>query len=287
MDSISERKEMRQEMADQELQNWISPLANFTFKTILIPLSLPEAESCIKFYQIYILRHKKQLTETDITHIRLLTTRIQDSITHLLQTEKDKCFIRLSTRSPKDAILGRFIPSEYFPHAIDKHTQLKDELAEALLEIYEDSGVPNVIFEYESNPPPTEIDYNHEYRILMSIATRLLSVFSAEDALNLFLHSERVNVDLNMAVLYPESYDMQIVLRKWSDVLEYWNEFRVFIYDSNVVAISQYDCYVYFEELQSGQVLNDIRSRIVSFYNTYIQVCYIYFSGLLVVCRKK
>ena len=77
--------------------------------------------------------------------------------------------------------------------------------------------------------------------------TPLLNVSSGADAMSLLLTSERVYSDLLDWTRFGEPE--QICLREWNPHLSLEYEFRVFVHDNNITAISQYDHYSYFPHL--------------------------------------
>ncbi|RUS30235.1 D123-domain-containing protein [Jimgerdemannia flammicorona] len=91
--------------------------------------------------------------------------------------------------------------------------------------------------------------------------------------MTLLTSSERVYGDLE-AILeeQPEGtstlFDCYIVLRQWEHIpIEY--EFRCFVNDGRINAISQYDCLVYFESLPP--LKPRLQSAIVAYHATTIQ----------------
>ena len=71
--------------------------------------------------------------------------------------------------------------------------------------------------------------------------THILIVKNGKDALNLLLTSIRNHEDISDWLEYGGKE--QIVLREWNNELTLDNEFRTFIYNNKITAISQYDHY--------------------------------------------
>jgi hypothetical protein len=80
-----------------------------------------------------------------------------------------------------------------------------------------------------------------EYLTFARALGRSLKIKTGKEALDLLLNSERVNVDIRNELEYGEDFEMKIILRQWDDYLIYEAEFRCFVYDNNLTAISQYD----------------------------------------------
>jgi len=64
-------------------------------------------------------------------------------------------------------------------------------------------------------------------------------------------------------------YDMHVAIRSWVDNLDYSMEFRAFIYERKLTAISQYDPYCFFENLLPVQ--EEVKSKIVRFFDEVIK----------------
>jgi hypothetical protein len=98
---------------------------------------------------------------------------------------------------------------------------------------------------------------------LLAIArTPWLCITSADEAMNLLLTSERAYTDMIDWSYYGEPE--QLVLRKWEPELSYDYEFRVFISENKVTAISQYDHYAVYEHLFEQK--EKIQEKILEFW---------------------
>jgi hypothetical protein len=136
-------------------------------------------------------------------------------------------FIRLSTRSPKDAALSR--PSV--------STRLKAEyerLCKEELEVY---------------PKCTEL--STLLHALYRITTFLLKSTDAKEAMQLIVESKRIQSDLVQYIAEGKDDDFNFILREFAD-FEPENEFRVFVYGKNVTAITQYNDGCFFPRLHAN-----------------------------------
>ena len=86
-----------------------------------------------------------------------------------------------------------------------------------------------------------------EYAALCAVQLSTMRCNSASDVLKLLMTSERVYADMLDYISYGEPE--QIVLRSWSDDVELKNEFRCFVRDGALVAISQYDHFGFYPDL--------------------------------------
>ncbi|KAH3767205.1 cell division cycle protein 123-like [Pelomyxa schiedti] len=138
-------------------------------------------------------------------------------------------FVKLSTRSPKDAALQR---PEY--KIILKHLLSKGD------------GSDN------------------SDTIAVVTATRLaMKITNAEQAMQLLVNSERVYGDLMRALDHPKLVSQfSIIVREWVPMMPH-QEFRAFISGSNVTAISQYCYYQYWPDVAKNKAV--IGRRICEF----------------------
>jgi len=141
-----------------------------------------------------------------------LEEEMDNSITQLVQDNKlasRRVFVRLSTRSPKDAPL------------------MNDEL----IDKYIVQGLVDTVTDWE--------DRNLICHVIWSSMAKAMQVTTAKEAIRLFLQSSRVRDDCKRELARDELYDMKIIIREWVDVpIKY--EFRSFITDRRINCITQY-----------------------------------------------
>jgi hypothetical protein len=194
---------------DFALETWYEPLKEFTMKTIFVPISLQEAELIYDICEF----KKNNLSEEKEKMIKKIETNLDNA----LKEFNMKAFVKLSTRSPKDAIVDI--------------SNLK--MKETLLELLKQSKTPN------------------EDTIAFSNAKRICSVFtSGKEVLDLFSKSSRIREDLMKALEFPNAFQLNFIVREWSE-MDASMEFRAFVFKRKLNAISQY-CYLqYFQNLKS------------------------------------
>ncbi len=91
-----------------------------------------------------------------------------------------------------------------------------------------------------------------------------LRVTTADEVMNTFLASERIYEDLQLASEHPAKWSQKFVLRQWIDIpIEY--EFRGFVYNNELTALSQYYHFCYFPEIAHKKSL--IQQKIKTFFN--------------------
>eukprot|EP01087_Luapelamoeba_hula_P016383 TRINITY_DN5034_c2_g1_i1.p1 TRINITY_DN5034_c2_g1~~TRINITY_DN5034_c2_g1_i1.p1 ORF type:complete len:344 (+),score=66.96 TRINITY_DN5034_c2_g1_i1:114-1145(+) len=207
------------------LENWYPDLKDVTFGTVFEDLSQEEARAIV---QEYAARKKTNNTQTPLPSILTnLAKRIDDAMTPF---KAEGAFVRLSTRSPKDAGLAQ-----------DETMRLFNAEVAAL-------------------GPDGLTDENLRLIALFKASTQCLKVTTGEQALTLILSSERSNEDLLLALEFPKSWDMKVIIREWVTI-DPSMEFRGFVRDKKFTALSQYFHIVYFANLTAEGVRDRLHQQ--------------------------
>jgi hypothetical protein len=123
------------------IENWGSALAEFTPKTILVPLTpahgslllhayekLERAEAVAAAAAEYIVsgQTSKPLVPEEVRLLEELEAPIQRAIDELAGGKGSGCFMKLSSRSPKDAAARSGVFERYYARAVqDEHGKLR------------------------------------------------------------------------------------------------------------------------------------------------------------------
>ena len=114
------------------------------------------------------------------------------------------------------------------------------------------------------------IEYQNElYLSFASSLTYALKVKNGFEAMDLLLNSERVFTDLRQSIEFSEKFNVNIIIREWNDSLKYDLEFRCFVFNNKLNAISQYDYTFFSSELYIKSEV--IKEKISSYFNQNIQ----------------
>eukprot|EP01122_Echinamoeba_exundans_P015346 TRINITY_DN7238_c0_g1_i1.p1 TRINITY_DN7238_c0_g1~~TRINITY_DN7238_c0_g1_i1.p1 ORF type:complete len:359 (-),score=61.52 TRINITY_DN7238_c0_g1_i1:115-1164(-) len=224
------------EYTDQyDVDRWYEKLQDITFKTEFAPVYRFEAEAITCSYQ----RGKSKLTDAQKAALEKLEGRLEK----LIEKFPQGAFVRLSTRSPKDAVL------------------LSPKLYENLEKFINDE---------------TE-DPNADTVAWYKAAVHTMKVTSGAEAVALLCSSGRSNTDLTAAIDANKSKDegedvelddMHLIVREWTCV-EPQMEFRGFCYKRKLRAVCQYFTSCYFPETVENK--NEIAKTLVKFFRKSIK----------------
>lgn len=221
-----------------DFDRWYPKLQSFTFPSEILPISPKLAQAMISFYRLS-LDDKQILTAKDIALLKQLEIDIEKIMQRLMASHSaGGIFVRMSNRSPKDG--------------------------NPLLEENVLNGMPHYQQELAKQGGN---DSNAKMIAYCSVQTSLLRCTTARQAMNLLLTSERVHIDLNLALdcmqaSKADKWSTSIILREWNNKIRQEFEFRAFVNDGKLTAISQYNHYCKFD--WSHINLEDIKTRIIA-----------------------
>lgn len=201
-----------------DVEIWYPKLVAETFNTEFVPLSYAATQTLVRY-------HGSELDEKqhDSETIAELRQGIDDAIAGFQVCKA--AFVRLSTLSPKDATLANM---EKLHNLMQ--TQLQGISAE--------------------NPSKCMIAINRS----LYLASR---VNSGAEAMELFRLSNRVAKHLShrlTEVTSPEQFRMNIVVREWNTIAPEF-EFRGFVYQNNLCALTHYYKFLYVEKIAAYKTL--------------------------------
>jgi len=175
---------------------------------------------------------------------KLVLDELADKLENIIKGFPNGAMVRLSTRSPKDAI---------------QHTsKFKQTFAEELSKI-------------------EGIDYNVDDILWYSSNVHSMCLLSGKEAVDLLVASYRVHDDLARWIEFPD-FDMNIIIRAW-EYIHPSMEFRCFVHQGQLTAVSQYITTCYFTNLvalkqkireQISQFFNSVKSTLETLYQSYV-----------------
>eukprot|EP01137_Pigoraptor_chileana_P032201 Opistho-2@21210 len=215
----------RKEFSPFDVQVWYPILKSVTFPTWFTPLSRSEAEAIVAQYRsLFCGAHPPTQTHLDV--LSSLSCRLDEIIS---SAKMNGCFVRLSSRSPKDA-------------AFCDPTQLHTEMDAAI----------NALKDADRILSPDD-ESNARLQCVFACSFPSLRCVCGRDALRLLCTSERAFRDLLEALEAHEVYNAEIIVREWQSDLDPDFEFRGFVYNGALTALSQYNHYVYLPNVCARQ----------------------------------
>eukprot|EP01102_Stenamoeba_stenopodia_P013452 TRINITY_DN4369_c0_g1_i1.p1 TRINITY_DN4369_c0_g1~~TRINITY_DN4369_c0_g1_i1.p1 ORF type:complete len:361 (-),score=86.40 TRINITY_DN4369_c0_g1_i1:25-1107(-) len=210
---------------DFALETWYPQLRDFTARTEFVHLGEQEMR----------IMHDACLHRTLSEDGKALIEKFVSDIDSIIQTKfNGSAFVKLSTRSPKDALTS--VENTRFKQA------LMDELK------HSDGSA------------------NEDTCAFVQACRNSLRVQSGREAIELLLMSSRIREDLQRALEFPNAFKLDIIIREWHP-MQASMEFRGFVYNHNLNAVSQY-CYMqYFKDLPPRKA--SIEQQIKEFHSTF------------------
>jgi len=206
--------EIQNKSLDVNIECWYEQLKYCTFPTTFFSLSQADVRFFIEAYTELVLRKKTSLPpELEIHSQNLIgaLTKVIDDV----RDGGDCVFVKTSCRSAKDTTI----------------------YALQFRELYK-------TFLQKKDSPTT----NNKVIALLEAGTNALKTYSAQNLFSTFLISERVHGDFELALARPERWNQNLAVRKWIP-MDVDMEFRGFVKNNQLNAISQYNYVAYFPRL--------------------------------------
>lgn len=194
------------------LDKWYPYVEQITYKTYFLPLKLEQAEAITSYYRLFYLE-KDEFTWQHTKVLEDLENQIDELFTKNPLLKNKGAFIRLCDRSPKDGTPNN--PRYFYQKYLDNLEKISKE---------------------------QNLDKTKGNTKMMALAkTNYLVVKNGSDCMSLLLSSEKVYSDMLDWQKYGGKE--QLCFREFDDELTDDNEYRVFVFENKITAISQYDPY--------------------------------------------
>ena len=226
-----EKKAQLENLLGFGMHNYYDSLAECMFPTVFVDVSREQAQA----WRMFCFQDSELESPAKET-FRSLVAAVDAAIGQIRQqcrNAKAKVFVKLSSRSPKDAVWNdheRTVP-------ILKHNIKK--------------------MKHKSDP-------NEKMIALRRSFLKAAAVSSAAEAFDLMKWSSRVISDLRIFLTESEGrdwFDIKVVVRQFMDDLDIADEFRGFVHNGKLTALSQYQTECYFPNLvaHSGEIAATIQ----------------------------
>eukprot|EP00455_Lapot_gusevi_P009699 TRINITY_DN14358_c0_g1_i3.p1 TRINITY_DN14358_c0_g1~~TRINITY_DN14358_c0_g1_i3.p1 ORF type:complete len:344 (-),score=101.32 TRINITY_DN14358_c0_g1_i3:104-1135(-) len=201
----------QQTVLDVNIEAWVELLGELTFPTHFLPLSHGDMAVLIDAYECNIKNPPVEFSAEMKTALADLEARLDSVISQVSHGSAHGVFVKTSSRSAKDATIF--------------HSELETRYR-------------NYVQESQAN------DGNGKLICLLKAAHGLFQIHSAREALQQFVHSERIYQDMCLA--RDAKYEQEsIVVRGWVPI-DVDMEFRGFVANGRLNALSQYNHVAYF-----------------------------------------
>jgi hypothetical protein len=204
-------------LLDFNIEHWLALLGEFTFATELVPMTVADAQmlrDACEHYQ----RDGALLQASDRAALDDWARRLEAPLARMTADNGDRgAFCKLSSRSAKDA-----------PGLL---RQLDD------------------VFRARCTPLDSE---NRRLTLLFEIATDFMRMRSTRQIVDSLVCSERILQDMNVALQRLDRFDENVVIRRWVDI-GVDMEFRGFVSNGRLTALSQYNHVIHSERVVSLQ----------------------------------
>eukprot|EP01087_Luapelamoeba_hula_P023840 TRINITY_DN8860_c0_g1_i3.p1 TRINITY_DN8860_c0_g1~~TRINITY_DN8860_c0_g1_i3.p1 ORF type:complete len:471 (+),score=65.27 TRINITY_DN8860_c0_g1_i3:52-1464(+) len=192
--------------------------------------SYKNADEAIRHNSVWFDEKQKEILQS-------LTNRLDAAIQPFVQSSGG-AFVKLSTRSPKDAALVGTKMQDIIEAGI-KASTLKHDSPEALIE---------------------------DIVLFTRAGSLALKVTSGMEAIELLVRSQRTYEDISLLELIGgrDNFDMQLIVREWcEELLPEW-EFRAFVHNKEMTAMTHYYPFTYVPEIHEKK--KEIEVRLLEFW---------------------
>ncbi|KAL0476685.1 translation initiation regulator CDC123 [Acrasis kona] len=237
-------------LKEVSFESYYDAIKEFTFHSVTFPIKMSVIKSLVEEGNKY-LEYKRTGNSEEYTQWRsneeLLSfckeiNQKRDDERRRSNRRDTGVFVRLSTISPKDAVVNR----TSFKHLVDSRLQDVDMLEKKL----------NISF---------LSDMNRRLYALYIASTEALEINDGSEAVQLLIESGRTQQELNTAV--RTNQEIHCIVREFSK-FDVAHEFRCYINNEKLSAISQYNHMLYFPHLAIQK--NKISEAISNFFEQNI-----------------
>ena len=203
-------------------------IEEFTFKSVIVPMTLEETEALMTAYTKFMDGSDKEV------NLSTVDTKIDEGIAKIREKANKNCkvFVRLSSRSPKDAIY---------------HLETFPDLIREKLSGFEDQE-----------------DLYSKLHAFYIASTEIMAVSSGREATDLMRRSNRIQGDMEEAL--KNSEPMNLIIREFVH-FPVKNELRGFVHKGVFTALTQYNNLAYFPEHKEGKA--EVEEKVKVFVKTF------------------
>merc|ERR1712037_298186 len=227
---MKETEDFYRMLKETYFEAYYDQIEEFTFKSVILPMTIDDTKALMDAYTKFM-----DGTDKDVD-LSVVDAKIDEGI-RLIREKANKCkvFVRLSSRSPKDAIYHL----ESFPSLIQEKL----------------SGFEN----------GREDLYSKLHAFYMA-STEIMAVSSGREATDLMRRSDRIQGDMEEAI--KNSEPMNLIIREFVN-FPVKNELRGFVHKGVFTALTQYNNLAYFPEHIESKA--EVEEKVKSFVKVFIK----------------
>ena len=230
-------------MRETNFENYYDLIEEFTFKSVILNLTKEE----IKALYEENLKFNENPGDISTTHISSIEVKINEGIKLIQDKTKNQssqCFLRLSTRSPKDAIFHMTgFPDLYA-------SKLKHLVESTTLPI--DDKVPRLYYKLIA---------------FYQASTEILAISNGKQGVDMLIMSNRIQGDLKMCL--EKSEPLNLIIREFVQ-FPVEHELRGFVWKKHLTALSQYNNIAFLPSLVKNK--DEIGNKVKLFMEKFIPI---------------
>ena len=232
-------------LRETNFENYYSLIEEFTFKSVIISLTTDEIKALYE-ENVGFGNNPVDISNKLFPSLNGIEDKINEGIRLIRDKTKNpssKCFLRLSTRSPKDAIFHM----NNFP----------DLYASKLKQVTECDSVPS----------HGKVQIYDKLMAFYLASTEILSISEGSQGIKMLVVSNRIQGDLKMYVEMSEP--LNLIIREFVQ-FPVEHELRGFVWKKNFTALSQYNNIAFLPSLVKNKV--EIEAKVKTFMEKFIQI---------------
>jgi len=228
---MKETEDFYRMLKETYFEAYYDQIEEFTFKSVILPMTIDDTKALMDAYTKFM-----DGTDKDVD-LSVVDAKIDEGIRLIREKANKECkvFVRLSSRSPKDAIYHL----ESFPSLIQEKL----------------SGFEN----------GREDLYSKLHAFYMA-STEIMAVSSGREATDLMRRSDRIQGDMEEAI--KNSEPMNLIIREFVN-FPVKNELRGFVHKGVFTALTQYNNLAYFPEHIESKA--EVEEKVKSFVKVFIK----------------
>lgn len=218
------------------IEQWAELLGDYTFKTVMLPITPKHAKLLFDGYKAY--EEAGKNVGVVGVFVERLEAELGEGLRRLmkgLDPQQQGVFMKMSSRSAKDAGAKSGTLKQLYKRYLSSY-DVKDE--------------------------------NTKIISLLAAGRQLMRYRNSREALEMFVISERIYQDMLLALKYPERWNESIVIREWVEI-DVDMEFRGFVSKGSLNAVCQYNYNIFSARLVEKK--DDIATLLRVFYEEKIR----------------